>query len=846
MRKKKLLIAGLTMATVLGLAACQKQDSEEKEAKKQTDQAEKATSEFTYVAEDVQFADEEGLGSSVAFGKNAIYSIGSGSYTDGGNQGIKKRDCQSDGTIGDAEKIIDCIAQSIAVDAQGNIYAITTGGNLPFTIQNANEEIYDIEVDDSTAGESPDQKTGESLDGTKVSDHSVEDAGADRDSKNAKTMEDAEDGAVDGGEIGNIPYSVEDMPKISYNLVKYSPEGEKLYETDLSTLVDGADWFYAQHFFADEKGRVYIYSNQVFYLFDENGKQKGEIEPGRDTYVSGAGVAKNGKAYFCNYVFDGEKGGNTLTEIDFDNCKMGNTYKNFVSADGSFDAGIEKDILVKDQNGLYEYSLETQEADKILSWVDCDIDGNQIQKLTMLENGSILAVVNDPENGVMNNQLVKFNKVKSSEVVQKQIITVGTLYDNQQLSKQIIEFNKSNDKYRIKLKTYMDMNNISQDLYKEALERMNNEIISGDCPDILNLQGLNVNNLISKGVVDDLNGFLEKSTTLQKEDFVDGILDSAEIDGKLAYIPSGFMLMSLVGSKKIVGDRQGISVDDMIALAKKYPDAKLLEYQTRGNIVLELIMLDYDKYINQKTGECHFDSDEFRKILEFAKTFPEEMDLTVNSVTPIELQKGELLLADATISSYNQLQMIMAYFGDEESCFVGYPCANEGNGCIIAPVDQLSISSKSNNKEGAWEFIENLINTNEMIDRWSVSGFPSKKENFDKAAESAMEVEYVLDGEGNQMTDENGDPIINGLGSVMMMGDDGETWELKLKPITEKEVNLVKELLEGAKSINMSLDEEIQKIITEEADGFFKGDKSLDEVVDILQNRVSLYIKENS
>ena len=43
-----------------------------------------------------------------------------------------------------------------------------------------------------------------------------------------------------------------------------------------------------------------------------------------------------------------------------------------------------------------------------------------------------------------------------------------------------------------------------------------------------------------------------------------------------------------------------------------------------------------------------------------------------------------------------------------------------------------------------------------------------------------------------------------------------------------------------------SFDNEIFKIIEEEAEGYFQGQKTVDDVAGIIQSRVQIYVNENS
>lgn len=56
----------------------------------------------------------------------------------------------------------------------------------------------------------------------------------------------------------------------------------------------------------------------------------------------------------------------------------------------------------------------------------------------------------------------------------------------------------------------------------------------------------------------------------------------------------------------------------------------------------------------------------------------------------------------------------------------------------------------------------------------------------------------------------------------------------------------MKKLIESAEKISGSVDEQLVNIITEESEPFFKGQKTAKDVAGIIQNRIQIYVNENS
>ena len=65
-----------------------------------------------------------------------------------------------------------------------------------------------------------------------------------------------------------------------------------------------------------------------------------------------------------------------------------------------------------------------------------------------------------------------------------------------------------------------------------------------------------------------------------------------------------------------------------------------------------------------------------------------------------------------------------------------------------------------------------------------------------------------------------------------------------IDPLSDEEAD---DLLAYVESVTMSnyYDESLSNIISEEADAFFKGDKTAEEVVKIIQSRAQVYINES-
>ncbi len=145
------------------------------------------------------------------------------------------------------------------------------------------------------------------------------------------------------------------------------------------------------------------------------------------------------------------------------------------------------------------------------------------------------------------------------------------------------------------------------------------------------------------------------------------------------------------------------------------------------------------------------------------------------------------------------------------------------------------MSSSSENKEGVWEFIRFNVTKERQENIGSPNGgFPILKSALEKQFEKDMEPEYGKEENGSQTEI----PKMTWAGN---MG--GEEYSVEVYAATKEQVDRVREVIMSTQGTER-MDEEVMHIILEEANGYFSGQKSGEEVASVVQNRVQLYLNE--
>lgn len=642
-------------------------------------------------------------------------------------------------------------------------------------------------------------------------------------------------------EMQNLESSQTGDGSTRYYLAKYDGQGTELYRQDITDVCmeSGDDYFYIQYAALDSENRIYAASEQTVFLFDADGKYNGSVKTA--DWINSMGNGKDGNVYITFYAGNGL----SLCQVDYAAKALGQTYANVPFGNGTLTAGLEKDFLVNDGTVLYEYDMATQTAEPLLEWLDSDINGQYVSSVCVMEDGRLAAIIDDWSSSTSSTELAMLTRTDASKIKEKTIVTIGTLWQDSTLQSRVVNFNKGSEDYRIKIIQYYDDNSRSEDAYNDAVTALNNAITSNNGPDLINLSYVeSIEALAAKGVLEDLNSYLDSSKKIKREEFLESILDAYTYNGVLTCIPKNFALTTVMGKTSMVGDKMGWTLDEMLQFVDAHQGAEIFEYASKESILQYCMSNNQNAFLDPESGECHFDSEDFRKVLEFSNRFvsQDEMDYADKGSTLSRLVSGELLLNQTGIYGVRDYVMGLEMFGGEEVTCIGFPTVDGSVGCMMNSYDSsYGISSKSQNKEAAWAFLEFLLSDDGGEEDMYYDGLPSRKDKLEKAFQEALDdMTYVLDENGDPVLDENGEPMKESHGG--MSWEDGTSVEYY--GATEEQIADLRELIAQAKP-GSNGNSQVMQIILEEAAPFFKGQKSVEDVCNIIQSRVKLYISEN-
>ena len=487
------------------------------------------------------------------------------------------------------------------------------------------------------------------------------------------------------------------------------------------------------------------------------------------------------------------------------------------------------------------------EGERLFSWIEADIDYSDVNGFYFLPDGRVAALLMEwPEDGKGSSakiSVVILTATPREELPEKTTLIYASLYLSYDARRKILDFNKRSDQYRIEVRDYAEYDTDGKG--QMALQKLNTEILAGNVPDILDTNNLPLRQYGAKGILEDLWPFIDSDPDLGRDALMVRPLEANAQDGKLYEIFNSFSIQTAAGPSKIVGDSLSWTLADLQAALEKMPEGCSIMGQddTQESMLRLLMSLNMDQFVDWTTGKCSFDSEDFKAMLEFCRSFPVEWDWEKQGQdyedANSRIMNGRQLLSTMNVSDFTWSVQSPAAVFNNEFTFVGFPRENGSAGSYFSFYRGLAMTSSCADKEGAWSFIRQTLLPQVENGRY-YGNFPINKADFDKVVQQSMEIEYETDENGKPVLDEDGNKIPVYMGDIWVTND----LQVPSRAATQEDVDKVMELYNAVDSM-YAYDEKIFDAVKEVASQYFAGDKPLDDTASLIQSKVSLYVNES-
>ena len=592
---------------------------------------------------------------------------------------------------------------------------------------------------------------------------------------------------------------------------KLDNTGTEVLSVDISHLFTFNDWFYISDFTVDNEDNIYIGIDSTIYVLSNNGGTMFTLDV---QWVENFVNLQDGTVAYSGWGGKGRE----LSIIDVAGKRFGEIITLPGNVYNVYQGNDEFSLIFSDNIGLYGMEAASGETVKLLNWIDSDMSQDGLRSLSILPDGRLLVMSQTWGNDGPNNEIIYLTKTPYSELPERIVLTLATIYLDSSVRSDIVRFNRTSTTHRIRVIDYSEFN--TEDDWQAGLTRLSTEIIAGNVPDILDVRNIPFRQYAAKGLLLDLYTLIDSDPDFNRSDFMESAFRAAEINDSLYQIFPSFYIISMVGHPSVVGSEPGWNMEEFVSVLAAHPDADypLGQGLTRLNLLQALFMFGMDDYVDWDAGTVSFDSSGFIALLEFAKTLPDEYDWDNDYIPTHELimSRRQIVLASG-LHSFDDYFMNRALLGGE-IVFKGLPAANR-NGNSLSPGNSYAITSRCKDVEGAWSFLRMYLTEDWQKDNiwW---GFPTNRHAFDKMVHDAM-------------TQERG-----GSGSI-----DG--FLVEMEQLTQADVDHIMSLINSV-SGTVGEDETLWTIISESAENFFNGRITVQDAVRVIQNRASIYIAEQS
>ena len=628
--------------------------------------------------------------------------------------------------------------------------------------------------------------------------------------------------------------------------VYLSAEGNKK-EFDLTQMPEGQGYVYKSQF--SPSGNILLMGDKFLCeISREDGRLIRTYESGG--YVTDFGIAGNQLLVFADdtiYYYSAKTGDPLPEETVFTEhlqMESGENTEEVVSS-RVFTGMGEQGILYVSKKGIYVYNLGGSVVEQLLSegYLTGISSKTELMDVETDADGNIYLAVSDRYSDNPTGMLLKYGYDKEQEAVPGTELDIYMLKRDTHMEQMISLFQKEYPDISVTVQEGMT----GEDgvTATDAMKNLNTEIMSGEGPDVLLMDGLDAENYIERGMLEDISGIMEKA----------GILENIqkayeEEDGSIYCMPVRFGIPILAGGSGEIDNAVDLEkIADMTekyenqysdsffpAYQIKWPGVMLRffgeisapEWMKKDGTLDEKKVKDFFQQVNriyqagQKAGNASLDSTyEYAEKMEriYDKNRREESSL--NSYL-VPCADGQALFSYGYLFSLEELFLLTTI--EKQNSDISHRLLNGQAENCFSPEMIMGISVKAREKEAAELFVSFLFSEEQQKNN-KEAGFPVRKSVYDS------EEYWELGQEGN---------IEYGFSSTY----NGESHDMIT--VVHSADDQIKEIQKLGKTLTMPSGGSriIQDSVLEAGKRYLYGGTDLDKAVEQAVSQVKLYLAE--
>lgn len=552
---------------------------------------------------------------------------------------------------------------------------------------------------------------------------------------------------------------------------------------------------YAQWWRGEDK--YFVVFGRFLHVFYEDGAKACQVILGEDDRIYDICQTTNGIAAVV--LDNGENYTTNLMELNTQTGEM--ISKLALQEHYGIAGGAGDSVKICDGDGIYTYHMESGERVWHMKWggttYDPNADDNSTIDFVVTENGNVRLLTKD----IIDEKWYEETLTKISfDEIDKTLLVYRTLYASSQLKSLIAQYNKENKEYYIYLEE-RDSATAAQDFYEKTAI----EIATGKGPDIIDAYSVeDIYAMAQKGVLEDLEPYIQ-ANDINKEDYFAAAFCDFDTEGHCYGLGFALSLRTMYIKEELA---KGVtSLETLLKNINAYEGEAVFNtlYDYYPTTLLHYFLYmseDFYGMLDWEAGTCDFNNELWYSMLEAAQKYglDERKTGLEDIATPVLGQTLKSFLRDDFSARSNGMISL------------GYP--SEETMMHSLQVSSICMNAASGHKEGVWEFMQFLLREQSQ-QKIAEMYLPVSKEVFEKEYQNALD----------------------NPGYITLM--DGTVVEAEAK-----QIELCAKLLEQAQPLPVKT-EYVWTIIKEETVSYFSGEKTKEQVTEIIENRISMYMAEN-
>lgn len=504
-------------------------------------------------------------------------------------------------------------------------------------------------------------------------------------------------------------------------------------------------------------------------------------------------------------VRDGEGGLHTVSQIE-GGC--------FVAPVGGGEGfSVERGVVGSGDEAAFLYLAATDgvyklgsdgETELFIDFAECRIELGKVLEFDAVGGGRFMS------SGVRGTLLLRPDS--PDEIGRKTELTLAVFCLDSAIEQHVARFNALSDDYTIKTVNYT----AEAGGEANARLRLNTELGSGRGPDMICFpnavtEDIGPLNYVVRGMFEDLTPWIDAD--IGRSNLM--VWDALSEYGGVYVISDGFSCKGMKGLREVFGDARGWTIQDYLDMEASLEPWQDMCYHMDPAYFIEMLSRRYMRTaIDWESGTCDFDNPEFIAILEAAARVKEDRTAEHESLESFEtawsrMGRGQLMVSFTSFSDTDLTNgpNFDNYYTGKEVTYFGCPSTDGEDGLFVELDFALGICVNSEHKEACWDFVRDML-LNSGDPTLPRMGLPLYRPAFEAALASCT---------GEEITQLH----------------------------SEEEAEKYRAFIESADSLSL-YDGRALAIIMDEANAFLSGGQSAGQAAKLIQERMSIYVAEQS